>query len=199
MTGEALMKTAIVYEAIGADPSRDRLVKGELTVVAIGDPAELAAVVTRLAREGTELIELCGGISPRWRPVAEAAAGAGVKVSSATFGIESLAAAARFNQAHRDGTPLPEAFIVIMPRADPDRDGFVVSFPPQHTRFIPVPDEAAAVTVAHGLVADGYGLIELYGGFTSQGAGAVIDAVAGRLAVGVGSFTVEATVPMAGR
>lgn len=187
------MKTAIVYEAIGADPGRDRLVKGELTIVPIGDPAQLADVVAGLARDGAELIELCGGISPRWRPVAAAAAGAGVKVSSVTFGIESLAAAARFNRAFLDGAPLPEAFIVMKPGADPLRDRFVISFPPQHTTFVPVPDAAAAAAVARALAADGYGLVELYGGFTGEGAAAVIDAVAGQLALGVGSFTIEAT------
>ncbi|MES2248805.1 MAG: DUF6506 family protein [Pseudomonadota bacterium] len=189
------MKKAIVYEATGADPRRDHLERKDLTIVAVGHPGELADVAIDLARDGVELIELCGGVSPRWRPLVSAAAGPGVQVSSVTFGMESLAPAARFSQAHADGAPLPAAFIFLEPGADARRDRFVQTFMREHTTFVPVPDEAAAVAAARGLVADGVGLIELYGGFTSAGAAAVIDAVQGRAPVGIGSFTLDATHP----
>jgi enamine deaminase RidA (YjgF/YER057c/UK114 family) len=50
-----------------------------------------------------------------------------------------------------------------------------------------------------GLVASGIKLIELYGGFTAGGAAQVIEAVDGRVPVGVGSFTLEATAPLPAR
>lgn len=189
------MKKAIVYEAGGADPRRDRFERKDLTIVAVGHSDALPAVAAELARAGVELIELCGGVSPRWRPLVSAAAGPQVQVSSVMFGIESLVPAARYNQAYSDGKPPREAFIFIEPGADPDRDRFVKAFSPQHTTFIPVPDENAAVAVARALVAEGVGLIELYGGFTIQAAAAVIDAVQGQAPVGIGSFTLEATAP----
>lgn len=189
------MKKAIIFEAGAADPARDRFERQDLTIVVVDHADLLPEVAAGLAREGAELIELCGGVSPRWRPLVSAAVGPGVRVSSVTFGIESLVPAARFNQAYLEGKPPRAAFIFIEPGADPERDRFHRVFPPQHTTFVPVPDEAAAVAVARALVADGVGLIELYGGFTSQGAAAVIDAVDGRAPVGVGAFTLEATFP----
>ena len=141
------------------------------------------------------LIELCGGVSPRWRPLVAAAAGPGVQVGSVMFGVESLALAARFAEASADGSPPPAAFILLEPDADPDRDRFTKDVLRQRTHFVPVPDEATAARVARTLAADGIGLIELYGGFSSAGAAAVIDAVQGRAPVGIGSFSLEATLP----
>lgn len=189
------MKKAIIFEAGGADPARDRFVRKDLTIVVVDHSDLLPEVAVGLAREGAKLIELCGGVSPRWRPLVGAAVGPNVRVSSVTFGIESLVPAAQFNQAYNAGKPPHAAFIFIEKGADPARDRFDKSFPPQETTFIPVPDEKAAVAVARALIADGVGLIELYGGFTSEGAAAVIDAVDGRAPVGVGSFTLEATFP----
>lgn len=187
------MKKAIIFEAGGADPARDRFERKDLTIVVVDHSDLLPEVATSLAREGAELIELCGGVSPRWRPLVSAAVGPEVRVSSVTFGIESLVPAASFNQAYNAGKPPRAAFIFIEEGADPARDRFDKAFPPRDTTFVPVPDEAAAVAVARTLIAEGVGLIELYGGFTSQGAAAVIDAVEGRAPVGVGSFTLEAT------
>jgi hypothetical protein len=188
------MKKAIVYEATGADPRRDRIQRKNLTIVAVGHPGELPDVATDLARDGVQLIELCGGVSPRWRPVVSAAAGPGVRVSSVMFGFESLVPAVRFNKAYVDGAPPPVAFLFIEANAHPGRDSFTQKFPPLHTTFVPVPDEVSAAFVARDLVTDGVGLIELYGGFTSAGAAAVIDAAQGRVPVGIGSFTLETTL-----
>lgn len=70
------------------------------------------------------------------------------------------------------------------------RDRFEKAFDPQHTTFIPVPDEAAAVEVAKEIAeTPSYGLIELYGGFTTLGAAKIIEAFNGRIPIGVGSFT----------
>lgn len=189
------MKKAIVYEVPGADPRRDLIRRKDLTIVAISEPGELLAVTADLVAEGVALIELCGGVSPRWRPVVSAAAGPGVRVSSVSFGIESLLPAARFNQAYLEGHPPAQAFLFLEAGADPSADRFTRTIALQHTIFVPLPDEADAPAVARELAARGIGLIELYGGFTSAGAGAVIDAVDARAPVGVGGFTLEATLP----
>ncbi len=189
------MKKALVYEAAGANPARDRFDRKDMAIVAVGHPGELLDVAVDLAREGVRLIELCGGVSPRWRPLVAAAAGPGVQVGSVMFGVESLALAARFAEASADGAPPPAAFILLEPDADPDRDRLTKDVLRQRTHFVPVPDEATAARVARTLAADGIGLIELYGGFSSAGAAAVIDAVQGRAPVGISSFALEATLP----
>lgn len=184
------MKTALIYDAVGAQEARDRIRHGDRIIVAMSDHTELPRIAAGLAGDGVELIELCGGVSPRWRHLVSAAAGPKVKVSSVTFGIESLSAALRFNEAYTAGRPPREAYLLLEPGADPARDRFVRVFPPQHTTFVPVPDAAIAASVADALVGEGVGLIELYG-FGSTSAAAVIDVVRGRAAVGVGSFGLE--------
>lgn len=187
------MKTALIYDAVGAQEARDRIHHGDRIIVAMSDQTELPRIAAGLARDGVELIELCGGVSPRWRPLVSAAAGPQVKVSSVTFGIESLAAALRFNEAYMAGQPPREAYLLLETDADPARDRFVRPFPPQHTTFVPVPDAATAASVAEALVGEGVGLIELYG-FSSAAAAAVIDVVRGRAAVGVGAFGLDAVM-----
>jgi len=198
---------ALIYEAPGADPSVDRSVletpDGRITIVALGDPIQAPDVAHELAAQGTRLIELCGGISPAWRPKVSAVVGADVKVSSVTFGIESLQPAAAYNQAFIDGKPPLAAFIILKRDAEPERDRFVTTFPPLDTHFIAVPDGATAARVAARLARDGFGLIELYGGFSTEDAAEIIEAVDGLAPVGVGSFALDALEPerrgMAGR
>lgn len=186
---------ALIYEAEHADALRDRIVRerpsGRLTIVPIGASSEVIGVARELAAQGVRLIELCGGISPSWRPRVEAVVGDGVRVSVAAFGIESLPAAAAYNDAYMRGAPPKAAFIILDPGADAQRDRFAQVFPPLETTFIPVPDEATAAAVAKELVAAGYGLIELYGGFSSAGAGRIIEVVGGRAPVGVGGFALD--------
>ncbi|MCA0274773.1 MAG: DUF6506 family protein [Proteobacteria bacterium] len=192
------MKTidkALIYEAERADARRDRIVRerpsGRLTVVPIGASSEVIGVARELASQGVRLIELCGGISPSWRPRVETVVGDGVRVSSVAFGIESLPAAAAYNEAYLKGVPPRAAFIILQPGANAVRDRFVQAFPPLETTFVPVPDEATGADVAAELVAAGYGLIELYGGFTSAGAGRIIEVVDGCAPVGIGGFTLD--------
>jgi hypothetical protein len=190
---------ALIYEAPGADPSTDRSVldtpDGKITIVAVGDPIQAPAVAHELAAHGAKLIELCGGISPAWRPKVSAVVGADVQVSSVTFGIESLQPAAAYNQAFIDGKPPLAAFIILKRDAEPDQDRFVTVFPPLETHFIRVPDGASAAKVAADLAQAGFGLIELYGGFSTEDAAAVIEAVDGLAPVGVGSFALDALQP----
>lgn len=186
---------ALIYEAEHADAQRDRIIRessgGRLTIIAMGASSDVIEVARELAAQGVELIELCGGISPSWRPRVEAVVGDGVKVSSVAFGIESLPAAAAFNEAYLKGTPPKAAFIILEPGADAAHDRFVQAFPPLETTFVPVPDEATGAEVAVELVAAGYGLVELYGGFSSAGAGRIIEVVEGRAPVGVGGFALD--------
>jgi len=178
---------AIIYEGYGAKPNETKFVResnsGRLTIVAIGDSSEVVSAAIALVDDGAKLIELCGYISPVWR----------AKVSSVTFEYESLVLAAAYNISFHKGTPLPEAFIILENGSNPILDRFEKSFHPQHTTFIPVPDENTAAKVAVELAEAGFGLLELYGGFTTVGAAKIIEAVEGRIPVGVGSFTLEET------
>lgn len=186
---------ALIFEAPDADPQRDRVVRqspaGRTTIVAVSDSAEVVAIAAELADAGARLVELCGGVSPVWRSRAKRALGARARVSSATFGIESLGAAARFNQAFNEGKETKQAFILLEPGANPDADRFVMTPDTIPTPVIPVPDEDAAARVAASLADEDVLLIELFGGFTTGGIERVIAAVDGRSAVGAGSFAVD--------
>jgi hypothetical protein len=183
---------AIIYEGYGAEPNKTKFVResasGRLTIVAIGDPSESLSAAIGLVDDGAELIELCGAISPTWRAKVSEAIDGRAKVSSVTFGFESLVLAAAFSTSFHEGNPPREAFIILESDSDPIRDRFEKAFNPQHTTFIPVPDEATGASVAAELAESGFGLIELYGGFSDAGAAKVIEAVNGRAPVGVGSF-----------
>lgn len=187
---------AIIHDAIGADPRKNRIVRdspaGRLTIVSLSDHAQILAVAATLADEGVERIELCGGIPMNVRSELQGAIGDRVQISAVLFGIESIVPAAAFNAAYSDGHPPREAFIILEDGADPVADRLVHDFPPQQTTFAFVPNEAAASTVAAAFAAEGFGLIELYGDFTTRAASDVIAAVAGRAPVGVGSFAGDA-------
>lgn len=191
------LHTAIIYEGYGAQTGDFKIVHqgsaSRLSIVAIGDPAEVITAAAQLADEGAQLIELCGAISPTWRSKVNQSLAGRAKVSSVTFGFESLALGAAFSASFEQGKPPKEAFIILSPGSDPDKDRFQKAFPPQHTTFVLVPDEASGVKVASELAASGFGLIELYGGFSDAGAAQIIEAVEGRVPVGLGSFTVQET------
>lgn len=197
LENQSRINKAIVYEGYGAKPNETKFVRdsesGRLTIVAIGGLSEIISTAIALADEGAELIELCGYISPVWRAKVQEAVGHRTKVSSVTFGYESLVLAAAYSQSFQEGNPLPEAFIILERGSNSVQDRFEKSYHPQHTTFIPVPDETMAASIAVELVNEGFGLIELYGGFTTAGAAKVIEAVDGRVPVGVGSFTLEDT------
>ena len=188
---------AIIYEGYGAKPNETKFVResssGRSTIVAIGNPSESVAVAIELVNEGVELIELRGYIPLIWKVKIIEAVGKKAKVSSVTFGIESLLLAAAFSKSYDEGNPPREAYIILEDGSNAVTDRFEKIFDFQHTTFIPVPNETTAVKVATELTESGYGLIELYGGFTTAGAAKVIEAVAGRLSVGIGSFTLHET------
>lgn len=185
----APLHKAIIYEGWGADPARDRWVRhsasGRMDIVAIGDPALAPMVARELARGGARLIEMCGAVSPIWRAKVSAAIDGMAVVSSVTYGVESLILGAAAAQGFINGNPPREAHFILEAGSNPTTDRFELAFPPQHATFIPVPDEITAAEIAADLPLSGIGLIELFGGFSDTGAGAVIEAVAGRVPVGV--------------
>lgn len=193
-----LMDKVVIFEAPGADPARDRILRessaGRLTIVAIGYVEQAEAVVRDLVDAGAKLVELCGGFSPTWRTRISDAVGGRAQVSSVAYGIESLEAGARYKQAFERGETTTQAFILLEPGADPAADRFVMAREQLPTPIIPVPDEATAARIAGELADDGIQLIELYGGLSTRGIGMVLDAVAGRAAVGAGSFAHDAVV-----
>lgn len=185
------MHHAVFYEFHDANPDTDRFTyetaNGEVTIVLVGDPSKVPAVARKMTDAGIELIELCGGMPLAVRAKVRAAVPSNTRVASVSFGIESIVQAAEFNRAFMDGKPPAEACIVSAPGANPAVDRFVRTAGSQNTTFI-MADERAAPDVARRLVDQGVGLIELYGGFSDKTAAEIIDAVAGRSAVGVSGF-----------
>lgn len=83
---------------------------------------------------------------------------------------------------------LKAAFIFVAPAADPDKDRSVVTTPEVELTVVGVSDYASAEKVAAELVAGGIVAIELCGGFGHAGTARIVQAVAGKAAVGVVRF-----------
>ena len=184
------MHRAIFYEFPEADPNKDRFVhkheNGSVTIVLVGQAAMVPAVAKEMADAGVELVELCGGMPVAVRAKVRASI-PDTRVAAVSFGIESIVKAAEFNKAFMDGSPPAEAVIVLAPRADAAIDRFSRSAGPQIVTFI-MTDQSTASDVARQLADHEVGLIELYGGFSDNTVSEIIDAVAGRSAVGVSGF-----------
>ncbi|RZQ62464.1 DUF6506 family protein [Amycolatopsis suaedae] len=89
----------------------------------------------------------------------------------------------------RNEETLDGAFLFLRPGAPADgSDRQVLERTGSRTVLVWVPDAAAAAAVAGQLVADGIRLIELYRGFDLASAAPVIEAVAGRVPVGVAGY-----------
>lgn len=186
---------AIIYETLNpeaATPLVRESRSGRQAIVGLTHVEDLPSAAKKLADQGYRLIELCGGISPAWRSKVATAVGDKALVSSATFGIESLLSAASYNANFLAGRPQREAFIIVGADADPARDRITRLSEGQNTTFVYVPDDATGARVAAELCEEGVALIELYGGFTTEGIAAVIEAVDGRAPVGAGSFALDA-------
>lgn len=189
------MNRVVIYEATGADPRADRFDRlgpsGTITVVLVPDTAQVVDIASELVRSGARLVELCGGMPLSLRAAVLDAVGDRAKVSSVTFGIESIVPAAAYNGAFLAGKPPREALIILDGSAGPHGDRVVRAFSPQNMTLAFVPDEPAAAKTAKELANAGVGLIELYGGFSTEGAAGVIAAVEGKAPVGVGSFAYD--------
>jgi hypothetical protein len=64
----------------------------EMVAVGISHPAEGAAAAQALAREGVQLIELCGGFGPVFTAKVVEAIGPSIPVGAVGYGPESIAA-----------------------------------------------------------------------------------------------------------
>ncbi|MEU1393511.1 MULTISPECIES: DUF6506 family protein [unclassified Nonomuraea] len=176
----------IIYEAAGADPAADVLAieneHGRTRVRAVPGPGDMAALVSRLAGEGADRFELCGGFGALWHAEARRVLGGSAPVGAIYYGFESLTAIASYKARFEDGEALSEAFVIVHEGADPESDRVV-----RHrddggaTTFVAVPELDAAAEVAAKL-AGGLQLIELYGVDAPDAAEPVIRAV---LAAGV--------------
>lgn len=187
----SLMHHAVFYEFPEANPNTDRFTyrsaSHSVTIVLVGDLTMVPVAAKEMADAGIDLVELCGGMPLAVRAKVRAALPSETRVASASFGIESIVKAAEFNRAFMEGMPPAEACIVLAPDADSATDRFVRCSGPQNVTFI-MADERAAPGVARELAEQGIGLIELYGGFSDETASEIIEAVAGRSAVGVSGF-----------
>ena len=83
---------------------------------------------------------------------------------------------------------LKAAFIFVAPEADPAVHRAQVLTPAVELTVVGVQNYAQAEQVAHSLVDEGIGAIELCGGFGHDGTARIVRAVQGRAAVGVVRF-----------
>ncbi len=86
---------------------------------------------------------------------------------------------------------LKAAFMFLAPGADAARDRSVVTTAEVELVVVGVADYAAAEEAAKNLVAEGVVAVELCGGFGHVGTARIVEAVAGRAAVGVVRFDVH--------
>ncbi|MFH8366756.1 DUF6506 family protein [Streptomyces sp. NPDC018031] len=89
-----LVHWAFIYQAAGADPGRDsRTVRHEgcrVDLVAVGSHDQAVGEARRLARDGAQLIELCGGFGPVWTARVIEAVDGRVAVGAVGYGAESI-------------------------------------------------------------------------------------------------------------
>ena len=86
---------------------------------------------------------------------------------------------------------LKAVFIALVPDSDPAKHRSVIATEAVELCSVLVRDLEQAVAVAKQLVDQGYGYIELCGGFGHRGTAKVADAVAGRAVVGVVRFDIH--------
>lgn len=89
------------------------------------------------------------------------------------------------------GDALKAAFIFVAPEADPANHRSWVKTSQVHLLAVAVKDYAEAEAVARGLVEEGIQAIELCGGFGNKGTARVVDAVEGKIPVGVVRFDIH--------
>ncbi|MEJ3654143.1 DUF6506 family protein [Actinomycetes bacterium KLBMP 9759] len=95
-------------------------------------------------------------------------------------------------------SPIEEMFLFLAPGSDAATDRVTFEHDGARTLLVWAPDAAAAAGVAREQADNGIKLIELYRGFDLAAAAGVIEAVDGRVPVGVAG-TIGATTPAASR
>lgn len=90
--------TLLLWE--DADKQSERIVREtpheRLTIVFVPTVAAAASVAAELAKQGTELIELCGGFGIEAGAVVSKAVDGRAAVGAVTFGIDSITQAAAY-------------------------------------------------------------------------------------------------------
>lgn len=86
---------------------------------------------------------------------------------------------------------LKAAFIFLAPEADLEKHRAVVETPVVELHVVGVKDYEEACIVAKELVSEGIGAIELCGGFGNRGVAKVVEAVEGKIPVGVVRFDIH--------
>ena len=86
---------------------------------------------------------------------------------------------------------LKAAFMFVAPQADPFTHREWVKTDKVHLLAVGVKDYDQAVETARSLVADGIAAIELCGGFGNRGTAMIVDAVDGKIPVGVVRFDIH--------
>jgi len=87
---------------------------------------------------------------------------------------------------------LKAAFLFVAPQADPQTHRQWIETPKVHLLTVGVRDYKQAVETAKRLVAEeGIAAIELCGGFGNKGAAMIVDAVEGKIPVGVVRFDIH--------
>jgi len=179
-------EAAFLYLAPGSDPTRDRSILEDdadrTTFVAVPDQDSAAQVALELVDHGVELVELYGGFGPT--AAARVIEAVGRRVPVGSVGYQGPAAPADPVIDHR-------AVIYQAGSADQAVDRLVFQADGQQMTFVAVPFPAAAAPVAVELVDQGIQLIELCGGLGPVPAADVIEAIGGRVPVGVVQFGAE--------
>ncbi|EHR77890.1 hypothetical protein OCC_03372 [Thermococcus litoralis DSM 5473] len=86
---------------------------------------------------------------------------------------------------------LKAAFIFLAPEAEPERHRAVISTPAVELHVVGVKNYDEACRIAKELVDEGIAAIELCGGFGHRGVAKIVEAVEGKVPVGVVRFDIH--------
>ncbi|PRX50845.1 hypothetical protein B0I32_13675 [Nonomuraea fuscirosea] len=183
----------IIFEQAGADPRTDLFTiehgDARTSVRAVAEPAQMLELVSDLAAEGVDRLELCGGFGAGWHARARAIVGDRALLGAVYYGFESLANVAAYKARFEAGEVLAETFLIVHEGADPQVDRVTAERADGGTTtFVGVPDLTAAAEVAAKMAGD-VQLIELYGAPGPESAEPVIEAVAGTVPVGFSAYS----------
>ena len=86
---------------------------------------------------------------------------------------------------------LKVVFMFLAPEAEPEKHRAIISTPVVELHVVGVKDYEEACKIAKELVNDGIGAIELCGGFGHKGVAKIVEAVKGKVPVGVVRFDIH--------